>query len=114
MPTVLYFNFLTGGGGGSMSYGVHSTKKPSKTWHKPPLIGPLTPDQELRKREMQDELNKVAPHLVSFDTVRQFKNTEDSKVEDTLQRIRNNRSTYSPTEDIATSAAVQRLREMLR
>jgi hypothetical protein len=60
---------------------------------------------------MQDELNKVAQHLVSFDTVRHFKNTEDIKLENTLQRMCNKRSTFSPTEDIATSAAVQCLRD---
>jgi hypothetical protein len=71
----------------------------------------LTPEQESQKRELQDELNKVAPHLVSIDTVRRFKNREAIKVENTLRRIRHERSTYSPTEGIATGAAVQRLRD---
>jgi hypothetical protein len=56
------------------------------------------------------ELNKVAPHLVSIDTVRRFKNRGGIDLRNTLRRIRNERSTYSPTEGIATSAAVQRLR----
>lgn len=66
-------------------------KMQSKSWRKPLLCGPLTPEQESRKRELQDELNKVAPHLVSIDTVWHFKNREAIKVENTLRRIRHER-----------------------
>lgn len=35
----------------------------------------LMPEQELLLVEMRDERSKAAPQLVSFDTVKHFKNT---------------------------------------
>lgn len=66
-----------------------------KTWRETLLREPLTPEQEVRKCELQDELDAVALHLVSVDTVRRFKNREGTKVENTLLRIRNERSEHS-------------------
>lgn len=86
-------------------------KKPSKTWRKPLFMDRLTPEQELLLVEMRDERNKAAPQLVSFDTVQHFKNTEGSEMKNYLQTSRSHQSTYSPTVHVATSAAVQRLRD---
>ena len=87
-----------------------NTKMFSNTWHKPLLHGPLTQAQELRKQQLQDELDTAAPHLVSVETVRRFKNPEGMEVDKTLRRMAGKRTPYSATEGTAISAAIQRLR----
>lgn len=54
---------------------VGISQKPSNTWHKPLFMDRLMPEQELLLVEMRDERSKAAPQLVSFDTVKHFKNT---------------------------------------
>ena len=82
----------------------------SNTWHKPLLHGPLTQAQELRKQQLQDELDTAAPHLVSAETVRRFKNPEGMEIDKTLHRMAGKQTPYSATKDIAIGAAIQRLR----